>query len=64
MPRFNNDTIVSVINNTQPVTIGRLDSSVNFRRYVDGWVDNIRLTVGVARYTANFTPPAFEYPTS
>ncbi len=28
----------------------------------DGWLDEVRITVGVARYTANFTPPTEAFP--
>lgn len=28
----------------------------------DGWMDEVRLTVGLSRYTANFTPPTEEFP--
>lgn len=27
----------------------------------NGWIDEFRLNVGIARWTANFTPPTFEY---
>lgn len=31
---------------------------------LDGWVDEFRLTQGVGRYDANFTPPTAEFPRS
>lgn len=46
---------------TETLRIGNLDSSVGFRRFTNGWLDNIRMTVGVARYTSDFTPPGVEY---
>lgn len=29
--------------------------------YLNGWMDELRISKGVARWTANFTPPTFEY---
>ena len=33
-------------------------------RYANGWMDELRLTKGTARYTADFTPPAAAFPDS
>lgn len=31
---------------------------------LDGWLDDYRITKGVARYTSNFTPPTAQFPDS
>jgi hypothetical protein len=45
------------------VTVGYMQSS-NGSFYWDGYVDDFRITKGLARYTANFTPPTSALPTS
>lgn len=44
-----------------PLYIGR-DSDTNTTRDWDGWMDEVRITQGVAWYTANFTPAAAAFP--
>jgi len=33
----------------------------NHNKYYDGWLDEVRISKGIARWTSNFTPPASEY---
>lgn len=44
--------------NSETLRFGRWDSSGSYR--YDGLVDDLRITKGIARYTAAFTPPAAE----
>lgn len=41
------------------LSIGTQDAA----NYMNGWMDEFRLSKGVARWTANFTPPIAEYST-
>jgi hypothetical protein len=52
----------ALITSSEPIRIGSLDGSSNF---LDGWIDNVRITVGVGRYdyTGNvYTVPAADFP--
>lgn len=43
------------------VTIGLFVGATGTNRFHNGWIDEFRISKGVARWTANFTPPAVEY---
>lgn len=50
----------SANNSTHPISIGRPGAFNG--AYFNGWLDDFRLTIGTARYTAGFTPPARAFP--
>ncbi len=56
-----NISTTSIVDSTSTVQIGANNAASS---YLAGHLDEMRITVGVARYTSNFTPPASAFPRS
>jgi hypothetical protein len=48
----------------KPLTIGAHFEAAGISHFVNGYIDDLRITKGVARYTSNFTPPCRAFPNS
>ena len=55
------NTQTPVIGSPSNVTIGRVYSNLD-SEYFNGYIDELRITKGVARYTSTFTPPTASFP--
>ena len=48
--------------NNYPSSILKIGASKDAGADFNGWIGNVRITKGVARYTADFTPPSLPFP--
>ncbi len=42
--------------------VGFRTTGAGANEYLNGWIDELRISKGIARWTSNFTPPTEEYP--
>jgi len=57
-----NSSVLSTLNGYIPTIPVYIASRANIDSYVNGYIDDLRITKGIARYTANFTPPLVALP--
>lgn len=52
--------VEDISGSTAPLMVGRINAVAG--QYINGWLDDLRITKGIARYTAGFSPPAKAFP--
>lgn len=52
----------TVWNSSKPIVVGSFDDPPYSDGFFEGYIDEMRITIGTGRYTASFTPPAGPYP--
>lgn len=59
-------SVANTTSGTNPTNIAPyiVGSQYGLAEFFKGYIDNVRITEGVCRYTGTFTPPTAEYPTS
>lgn len=63
MRLFGGGTLYSTASHSSTVTLTAISGAGQEGNF-DGYIDEVRITKGVARYTASFTPPTAPFPTS
>ena len=58
---LSSSTVLLASNSVSTIDVGGRPSQ---GQYTNGYIDDFRLTIGVARYTSNFTPPTAAFPDS
>lgn len=51
----------TLLNITATLCIGKYTDASNNTWYLNGWMDEVRISKGIARWTANFSKPVNEY---
>jgi hypothetical protein len=57
----NSDNLTHNLAFTRNLRVGELDDAT-YKFGLNGYIDDLRITKGIARYTANFTPPTAPFP--
>lgn len=51
----------TLFSGTSPARIGVIVAASTFVNYFNGFIDELRVSNGIARWTSNFTPPSAAY---